>query len=281
MLAAMRRASYVVLSSLGLVAAACERERGEPAALPAGEQAPFSSELVELELPARLGEPLVVYLDAGHGAPDNEGNRSSLCELEQDTMHDLALDLGAALEAYGGFVVVPSRTGDERVPYAERVADAERVGADVFLSLHSDVRGQVSAWSPEPGLVCRASHDAPGFTVLHSDEGPAELAAARAALCAGISESMRRAGFSPYDGAEYVGLYAPSGPSGCFVDRHAPDKRILVLRRPSMPSVIVETHNALDPREAVAFRDPLVREAFARAIAHALRSLPAQGLSLR
>ncbi len=278
----MRRACSVVLSSLALVAAACERaDDGASGAEPGALEDPFALELVELELPAQRGERLVVYLDAGHGAPDNEGNRSSLCELEQDTMHDLALDLGAALEAYGGFVVVPSRTGDELVPYAERVADAERVGADVFLSLHSDVRGQVREWSPEPGLVCRASHDAPGFTVLYSDEGPAELAAARAALCATITGSMRAAGFSAYDGAEYVGLYAPSGPSGCFVDRHAADKRIMVLRRPTMPSVIVETHNALDPREAVAFRDPLVREAFARAIAHALRSLPAQGLSLR
>lgn len=278
----MRLAPLVVLSSLGLVAAACER--ADPASAgseSAPIEAPLALQLVELELPAHRGERLVVYLDAGHGAPDNEGNRSSLCELEQDTMHDLALDLAASLEAYGGFVVVPSRTGDLRVPYAERVADAERVGADVFLSLHSDVRGQVREWSPEPGLVCRASHDAPGFTVLHSDEGQPELVEARASLCAGVSASMRAAGFSPYDGAEYLGLYAPSGPSGCFVDRHAADKRIFVLRRPSMPSVIVETHNALDPNEALAWRDPLVREAFARALAHALRSLPVQGLSLR
>jgi N-acetylmuramoyl-L-alanine amidase len=278
----MRLSCLVVLSSLGLVATACERgDPGSTGTEPASLEAPLALQLVELELPTHRGESIVVYLDAGHGAPDNSGNHSSLCELEQDTMYDLALDLAASLEAYGGFVVVPSRTGDLRVPYAERVADAERVGADVFLSLHSDVRGHVREWSPEPGLVCRASHDAPGFTVLHSDEGSAELAAARAALCAGLSDSMRAAGFSPYDGAEYLGLYAESGPPGCFVDRHAPDKRIMVLRRPSMPSVIVETHNALDPSEALAWRDPVVREAFARALAHALRSASAQGLSLR
>jgi N-acetylmuramoyl-L-alanine amidase len=278
----MRLARWVLLSGLGLVAAACEpADHASAGRESAPLEVPLVHQLVELELPARRGERLVVYLDAGHGAPDNEGNRSSLCELEQDTMYDLALDLAASLEAYGGFVVVPSRTGDALVPYAERVADAERVGADVFLSLHSDVRGHARDWSPEPGLVCRASRDAPGFTVLYSDEGPPELAAARASLCAGVTESLRAAGFSPYDGAEYLGLYAPSGPSGCFVDRHAADQRIFVLRRPSMPSVIVETHNALDPNEALAFRDPLVREAFARALAHALRSAPAQAMSLR
>jgi N-acetylmuramoyl-L-alanine amidase len=280
MLVAMLARPFVVALS-ALAAAGCapagtgEQERAEPA-----EPTSLAAQVVELELPPAT-RPLVVYLDAGHGAEGNAGNQSSLCELEQDTMFDLSLDVAAALESYGGFVVVPSRVGEQRVPYAERVADAERIGADVFVSLHSDVRGQVGTWSPAPGTTCRAAVDAPGFSVLHADEGGPELAGRRAALCARVAEAMAKAGFSAYGGEEYAGLYAPSSAPGCFVDRHAEDKRIFVLRRPSMPSVIVETHNALDPREAVAWRDELVREAFARALAVALRSALDQGLSLR
>ena len=42
-----------------------------------------------------------VFLDPGHGAPDNTGNRSSRCEDEQDFTLALATDL-ALVRALGG-----------------------------------------------------------------------------------------------------------------------------------------------------------------------------------
>jgi hypothetical protein len=37
-----------------------------------------------------------------------------------------------------------------------------------------------------------------------------------------------------------------------------------------MPAVIVETHNALDSREAILWEDPIVRRAFSLALAKGL-----------
>ncbi len=221
----------------------------------------------EVELPAAGASPRVsVYLDAGHGAVDNPGNTSSFCVREQDFTIALSDDVAAVLEETGRFWVVRSRVGDQLVAYTSRVEEARRLGADVFVSLHSDVRGKTQRWSPQPSVECLRSEDAPGFSVLYSDEGPSEVASARHLLAERVAAAMLEASFLPYGGAEYTGLYEAAGP-GVFVDRHEDKKRIMVLRRPTMPSVIVETHNALDPREAEAWEDPTVRRAFALALA--------------
>ena len=89
---------------------------------------------------------------------------------------------------------------------------------------------------------------------------------------------MAEAGFLAYGGGEYAGLYAPAeGTPGLFVDRHAPDQRIFILRRAAMPSILVETHNALDPREADRWTDPETLDAFAAAVAAALGDVLAPG----
>jgi N-acetylmuramoyl-L-alanine amidase len=206
-----------------------------------------------------------VYLDAGHGEPTNSGNRDCFCVPEQDATLSLADDVAARLDATGRFDVRVSRAGDARPVYTVRIAEAAAWGADALVSLHSDVRAGLGAWETPGG--CYRSEGATGFAVLWSDEG--HLAAARSRLGESIGAAMVGEGFRPYDGADYVGLYAPTA-TGVFVDRHTPARRIRMLRRPAMPSVIVETHQAWDPGEATRWRLPATREAFAEALARGL-----------
>ncbi len=248
--------------------ARAETRSAEPSG--SAEPAPGRPLPIELELPAkRPGERRVsVYLDAGHGAADNPGNTSCFCVREQDFTHALADDVQALLEDSGRFWVVRSRAGDQLVAYSSRVDEALRLKADVFVSLHSDVRGKKELWNPEPSLECQRASDAPGYSVLYSDEGPPGLVEKRLRLAERVAAAMGDAAFIPYGGAEYVGLYEGVGEgTGVFVDRHEPQKRIFVLRRPAMPSIIVETHNALDPEEAAAWETTEVRRAFAFALA--------------
>lgn len=220
--------------------------------------------------PDTMARRVSVYLDAGHGAADNSGNSSCFCVREQDFTYALADDVAATLEESGRFWVVGSRAGDRLVAYGARVDEAAKLQADVFVSLHSDVRGKKEAWSPEPALTCQRATDAPGFSVLYSDEGEAPLVSGRLALAERVAADMIEAGFLPYGGAEYAGLYEGAQQPGVFVDRHEPKKRIFVLRRPTMPSIIVETHNALDPREASLWEDAGVRRSFALALGRAV-----------
>lgn len=195
-----------------------------------------------------------IYLDAGHGAEDNVGNRGALGQLEQDFTLSLAVDVAVILEATGHFEVRVSRKAGELVAYADRVAAADGWPADVFVSLHSDVR------RPE-GI---------GYSVLWSDEGAAALTERRVALARKMATELGALGLPAYGGSEYAGLYAGDPVAGVFVDRHLPHQRIFVLRRPTMPSIIVETHNAKSVPEAQRWDEPEVRQAFAAALAQAV-----------
>lgn len=220
-----------------------------------------------------------IYIDAGHGASGNPGNTSCFCEKEQDYTLFAARELGRRLTETGHFEARLSRGDDGPVDYHARVDDAVRSGAHAFLSLHSDVRKHPDQWSPAPGLTCPVSYAAPGFSVLYSDEGEETEVGPRRLLAREAGFRLEAIGLLPYDGADYAQLYeADALQAGVFIDRHAPDQRIFVLYRPPFPSILIETHHALDPREATRFREPATLDAFAAAIAAALvDALPPAG----
>ena len=219
-------------------------------------------------LPAGFGKYRIL-VDPGHGAEGNSGNSSAFCEDEQDFTLRVGLELAAALARTGHFEARLSRPPGLLVPYPQRVAEAERWSAQAFISLHSDVRGQAQKWSPAPDLQCSRSEQAPGFAVLYSDLGP--LAEPRRRLALAVARRLIGTGLLPYDGEEYYQIYeAETHQPGVFIDRHEPAKQIFVLRRPTMPSIIIETHNAWDPREATRWRQQRTLESFQSAVINAL-----------
>jgi N-acetylmuramoyl-L-alanine amidase len=194
-----------------------------------------------------------VLLDPGHGAENNRGNLSCFCVDEQDFTLAAAVRIRARLEATGHFEVRLGREDGAAEAYAERVDDAEAFGADAFVSLHSDVRGHSVTWSPEPGRNCPLAFEGEGFSVLYADEGDPALVEGRLRLARALAGALRARGFAPY--ALRYDAYAADEAPGVFVDRHAPAQRIFVLRRPSMPSVILETPRA-GPRSRPSTRPP-------------------------
>jgi N-acetylmuramoyl-L-alanine amidase len=211
-----------------------------------------------------------VFLDPGHGAENNSGNTSCRCVAEADFTLRASEELARRLEATGHFAVRVAREGSALVAYRDRVEAAGRWGAEAFVSIHSDVRGAFDQWEPEPGQSCPVSWAAPGFSVLWSDEGEPARTDGRLALARAVGRRLGEAGFAPYLGADYALYQADTEVPGVFVDRHAPEQRIFVLRRPTMTSVLVETHHALDPREVARWDDPHTHDVFASVIAAAL-----------
>jgi len=212
-----------------------------------------------------------IYLDAGHGYRDNSGNTSVTCETEADNMLRVAEELARRLEATGRFKVRLSRRAGQQVHYRTRVSEAESWSADAFVSLHSDARGAAVWWEAAPGQQCLRQDSTPGYSVLWADDTAEPLKSRRVTLARGLAERIGEAGFLPYDGMDYVGLYDgdPEHP-GVFVDRHEPGYRIMMLRRPRIPSVIIETHHALDFEEAARWKEARTLEAFAAAVAQGL-----------
>lgn len=110
----------------------------------------------------------------------------------------------------------------------------------------------------------------PGFAILWSDEGSPALAARRLALARALGRRMAEAGSRPCDGDNCAGIYEGDELPGVFVDRHTPRQRIDVLRRPTVPSVIIETHHAWDAQEVARWHEPETLEAFALAVGAAV-----------
>ena len=74
-----------------------------------------------------------VVIDPGHGGKD--GGTSSATTKEKDLVLKIALKLSTALKAKGVKVVL-TRSTDVFVPLYERIEKANRVKADLFISLH-------------------------------------------------------------------------------------------------------------------------------------------------
>ena len=228
--------------------------------------------VAQVRFPAGFGKRRI-YLDAGHGAQGNTGNRSVTCEAEEAFTLRVAEDLARRLEATGHFRVRLSRKQGERVPYPSRLNAARQWNAHALLSLHSDARGMALPWEPAPGQQCYRQDGAPGFSVLWSEEADPPLQLQRASLARAIALHLGRAGFRHYDGVDYAGLYdADAAQPGVFFTRvsEPTHRRIFVLRRPTIPSVIIETHHALDFEEAARWREERTLEAFAAAVAQGL-----------
>lgn len=213
----------------------------------------------EVDIPDGFG-PVRVYVEAGHGFGGNTGNTGVRCQSEQDHTLDIAQLVEERMGRLPGFVTTMSHTELPGPTYTARMQAAAAWKADILLSFHSDWRGEPKPKTWPDGRVCDAVDDQRGFAVLWSDEGP--LAERRLPLARGVARQLTATGIPPYDGSFYGDQYLHDDVPGVFTDRRG----LMMLRRPAMPSIIVETHHALDLLEVERFDEAPVREAFADAV---------------
>lgn len=210
-------------------------------------------------------------IDAGHGEFGNLGNKSARCEREAAFTLRTQDAVLAHLRAQPGLELRAGRPTAAVRSYEDRIDEMEHWPADAVLSLHSDSRATKEERHHDPTTGCPSAEGSDGFSVLWSDEGEASLVERRHGLARAVAQELLAAGFPAYDGADYPGLYASDeAVPGVFVDRHAPGKRIKMLRRPTVPVVIVETHHALDGREVARWNEAETLDAFSGALYAAL-----------
>jgi N-acetylmuramoyl-L-alanine amidase len=177
----------------------------------------------------------------------------------------------------GPFEVRLSRDGDAQPSYTARKALAEQWPADAVVSLHSDMRGPTVPYI-EPGCASQRNDMRPGFSVLWSSEGDAKLAERRKDLAWAMTGALTEAGFKPYLGEEYTGLYlTETDHPGSFINDETSARRIWFLRKLEVPTIIIETHHALDYEEVARWREMRTRNLFAFAVARGLLDYFAQG----
>lgn len=176
--------------------------------------------------------PLVV-LDPGHGG-DDKGARGPAGELEKDITLALARMTAARLQA-AGITVRLTRDGDDSVALADRTAVANRLKADVFLSVHANASPARGARGAETYFMSAEASDVQAAQAAAEENAQAptdtvQLILWDLAQVANLNESARLAR------AVAEGLNALHGTH----DRGIKQAPFLVLTGATMPAALVE-----------------------------------------
>lgn len=215
--------------------------------------------------PAVAPDPaaFVVVLDPGHGGLDPGAEHDGVSE--KTLMLDLALRLAARLRAASGVTVYLTREADRFVSLDSRVALAQSVHADLFLSLHADALNEGDA---QGATFYTLSEEA-------SDSATAQLAARhnRADLLAGADLSTSEDGLTrvlldiarretdPRSRALAKSLVAAFEAAQVPVNSHPlREAGFSVLKSAEIPSVLVEVAFLSNPRDLANVQDPAWQE---------------------
>ena len=208
----------------------------------------------------KIDRLVVVAIDPGHGGEDPGASGPSGLH-EKDVVLQLALQLRDRLNAVPNMRAMLTRDSDFFVPLHERVRKAQRVQADLFVSIHAD-----AFITPE----------ARGASVFALSQGGATSAAARwmanrenaADAVGGVNAAARDPGVlramldmsttvqirdSLRLGGEVLGQI---GRVGKLHKGSVEQAGFAVLKAPDIPSILVESAFISNPDEESKLRDP-------------------------
>jgi len=171
----------------------------------------------------------VIFVDAGHGGRDPGAVANGI--QEKDVVLPISLKLGQALQGMG-YTVYYTRTNDLEIDLEPRVAAAERVNADVFVSVHANsLASQNSAVN--------------GVETYHSRNST-------------VGKEL----------ASYVHSQIISATGAN--DRSVRGAGFYVIARTSMPAILVETGFVTNPNEARNLSNVDYQQRMAEAIARGI-----------
>ncbi len=195
-----------------------------PSPYPAPANTPYPTPSPSVNVPNR-GRGVIV-IDPGHGGPDPGTIGNGI--YEKHVTLPISLKLGRILQQMG-YSVVYTRTEDIDLDLEPRVRLAERVNAEVFVSIHANA------------LEAR-SREVSGVETYHA-RGSA------------ISRQL----------ASFVHDQVISGTGA--LDRGVRGAGFHVIKYTSMPAILVETGFVTNPREAANLNNPAYQDRMAGSIA--------------
>ncbi len=215
-------------------------------------------------------KPILVVLDPGHGGKQ-EGAVSKCGILEKDLVLDVALRTQKELKSVASYRVLMTRKQDRDVSLDERIDLANRVHADIFVSIHANAFFKPSLSGVE--------------TFFHSVEASGEEAK-RVALFENavdqkgkprqqdplsfILEDMQRAEKLRDSSRLAHFVQEELVKSLPFENRGVMQADFVVLGGTRMPSILIEIGFLTNPSDAKALKSEKIRTLAAKAIREAL-----------
>jgi N-acetylmuramoyl-L-alanine amidase len=209
----------------------------------------------------------VIVIDAGHGGRD-AGARGE-AGYEKDVNLAAALTLADQLAKTGRYKVVLTRSTDVYLPLETRVRVAQRAGADLFISLHSDSAPETNLKGASVyTLSDQASRRAAQFVsrddwfmkaTLTGDQGVRDI----------LFDLTQRAtrNRSAVFAQTLVANIEGKAP---MLRRSHRDAGFMVLLAPDVPAVLLEMGFVNNPEDEARLRDPAARARLMRAVVSAI-----------
>ena len=216
-----------------------------------------------------------IVVDAGHGGKD-PGAIGPHGIQEKDVALALAREVGKQLEKDLGCEVILTRSDDTFIPLEERTAIANKVGADLFISIHANASPKGSAYGIETYYLNFSKNDQAVAVAARENGtslkqvGDLELILFDLMANAKINESSRLA--AEIQRALVEDLDRSYSSVRDLGVRQGP---FYVLLGATMPSVLVETAFISHAREEARLQDPAFRAKAAEAIVRGVRSYAA------
>jgi N-acetylmuramoyl-L-alanine amidase len=229
-------------------------------------------DLPPIEGPADASRPLVV-IDAGHGGHD-PGASGPNGEHEKMMTLALALAVRDALVADGRVRVALTRSDDRFLVLQERSGIAQRLHADLFLSIHADAVDGADATGATVYTLSDKGSDAVADMVAARENrvdtvngtalGGKDNAVSQ--VLVDLSQQRMRS-----DSLMFAGLIRREG-EGHFRFRHEPMQQaaFVVLKSLDVPSVLLEAGYISSPEDVREMHSRAWRDEFGRAVAHAI-----------
>jgi N-acetylmuramoyl-L-alanine amidase len=219
----------------------------------------------------KIDRLIVVAIDPGHGGEDPGASGPSGLH-EKDVVLRIALQLRDALNAQPNMRAMLTRDADFFVPLVDRVRKAQRVQADLFVSIHADAfitpqaRGASVFALSQNGASSAAARwmanrenaaDAIGGVNVKATDSSVLRALLDMSTTAQIRDSLKL-------GSEVLGQI---GRVGKLHKGSVEQAGFAVLKAPDIPSILVESAFISNPEEEAQLRDPEYQAQLVHALA--------------
>ena len=231
----------------------------------------------EVTPPAR-DRDVIVAIDPGHGGKD-PGTTGGGRVQEKHVVLAIAREMKRALDAAPGFRTVLIRDGDYFVDLRRRFEIADRAGADMFVSIHANAFRRSSVSGAEVYVLSArgASRETARFMAERENQPEVVGGFGRVSLH-DVDESVARIVVdlsmdSKRNKSVKLGESVLGALAGTVTLRKERlyEKAFLVLRSPSLPSILVETGYLSNPGDRRLLTNPTHQRRIARAIVSGIR----------
>jgi N-acetylmuramoyl-L-alanine amidase len=223
--------------------------------------------LVAIAAPAAAGPRSLVVLDPGHGG-SNTGAQGAVPGLrEKQLTLELAIQVAAKLRDHG-IAVRLTRDDDRTLTLRQRVARADALAADLFVSIHANASPTRTQRGYESYVLTTKGIDVDGRALRADVTTPRPGVDPEVAL---VLDDVER-GASQWEAAELAARmqHALRDRRGADGDRGVRQDAQHVLLGATMPAVLVEVGFIDHPVEGHELADPSVQAQLAAALAEAI-----------